>query len=266
AATRTGTDVHSLVVEDFDGDGRPEVAWTSAETDVSLWQPRLDDPRPLRRRKFLAALDAAERGEEEDAARGFEEARLSWVPFDRSSLHEIRRRLKAAAPHSPSARRMAEILDGAHPETLREVLDEILLRVVKGRAPDALDLAEEYRARLASDPDIGQALNILAWSWVGYSHPSQAPESKKIGLLFAECAVASDGRISAGCLDTLAAALDANGRSAEAAKIEEEALEKCSSTDQGNRRKFRQSLLRYRDGAARGAAAASAPAGGRDGG
>jgi hypothetical protein len=237
-------EVRGLVVADLTGDGRPEIALTGGER-VSVYAPA-DDPRRGLRRRFLEALDAAERGEEADAARGFEAARLRWLPLDDFGLPAIRGRLRLCRT-SPSARRMAEALERVRPAAPPDWIAAVRELVAKGRGAGALALARERFASPAVDPGLADRLNEAARSLVDQDRP---PEAREIALILAQAAVAASGGTGHGLFDTLAEALLANGRSEEAVAAGEKALALCPE-DEPCRPSHEASLARFRTAAER---------------
>jgi hypothetical protein len=238
------TEIRGLAAVDLTGDGKLEVVVGGGNL-LAAYSLDRPDPRIDLRRAFLDALDAAERGEEEPASRGFERARFRWLGFDDSRLGAIRARL-ASCRRSPSARRMAETLERIRPATALDWIEAVEDLVERNAIAEALALARERFADMRRDDALARALNEIAWSWVDPGRPLH--DVREVALVLAEAAVAASGREDHAILDTLAEALHASGRSPEAAQVEEEALRKCPAGDR-NRPGYEASLDRFRQAA-----------------
>ncbi|HKB16156.1 MAG TPA: hypothetical protein VKF62_08820, partial [Planctomycetota bacterium] len=241
-----------LLTTDLDGDGLRELVLSEGRR-IAAYAAPPPDPRFRLRQAFLAALDAAERGDEERASREFEESRFRWLGFDDSRLAAIRARL-VACPRSASAQGMARVLERLRPASPVEWVEGVDELVRLGRVSDALAVARERLGDSPGDDALAGALNQAAWSWVDPERPR--PEAREVALVCAEEAVRASGRENHLILDTLAEALHANGRSAEAAEVETEALQKCP---EGNpsRPTYQASLERFRRAAQGGGAESS---------
>ncbi len=241
--TDTRRGIFTLILADFDGDGTPEIAGEETGALVGAYRIRADDPRPAARRAFMGAIEAAERGDEEAAALGFATAGLGWLALDDVGLGALRDRL-GRLESSGSARRMAGLLDRARPASAREWWEGIVWLAGRGEMGEAVALARAHRVETAKDGQIGLLMNDYAWRFVDPTNPR--PEGFELALALAETAVEATGR-RALILDTLAHALDANGRLTDAVKIEEEALARCLPGDEQLRGTLEAALARFRD-------------------
>jgi serine/threonine protein kinase len=231
-----------LIADDLDAAGRQEIMLAGGRLVAVYPGPELD-PRFGLRRTFLEALDAAERGEEEAADRGFAESRLRWLTHDDTDIARIRARLYVCAA-SPSAQRMQDTLERVRTASLQEWVDVIEALARSGQSAQALALAKRHFTALSTDTELWGYLNDeVAWELVDPENP--VPGAHEVALVLAEAAVAASGRNSHHALDTLAEALHANGRSVEAVLVGEEVLAKCPSQD-GNHANYEASLGRFR--------------------
>jgi len=89
----------------------------------------------------------------------------------------------------------------------------------------ALQVLRQHLTAPPPGPELAMPMNELAWSLVDPRNP--VPAAREVALAVAEAATAASDRRNHTILDTLAEALHANGRSADAATVEEEALAKC---------------------------------------
>ncbi len=240
--TAANDTVMGLSVADLDGDGLPEILARERSSKVVGYRIPRDDPRPGLLRTFLEALEAAERGDEEAASRGFRRAGLRWLTLDDSTLGTMRTRL-ADCGGSPSAARMARFLDRLRPASPVEWVQGVRLLAGRGRMQEACAMAREHLSHPPLDTRLAGDLNDLAWTFVDPAAPR--PEAFELALVLAESAVAASGGRQPPILDTLAEALHANGRSSEAVVVEEEALAKCPAGHR-NRSGYEASLARFR--------------------
>ncbi|MCI0589057.1 MAG: FG-GAP-like repeat-containing protein [Planctomycetes bacterium] len=247
--------IRRLATADLDGDGTPEILSGDVSGVVAAYRFRRDDPRIALRRVFLEALGAAERGDEPEAAPGFERARFRWLRSDAQGLEGVRTRL-ALCSASPSARRMAAVLERARPATLAEWASVLQALVRTGRTVEAIALFRERIAGRPLDPAVATPLNEAAWLMVRPTNPE--PLDPPFALLLAEAAAAANGRKDDYFLDTLAWALAANGRYADAIATEEEAIRKLPQTAVAEYLpQYQEALSRFREAVEKAAGAPS---------
>ncbi|HKE00585.1 MAG TPA: FG-GAP-like repeat-containing protein, partial [Planctomycetota bacterium] len=249
---RAGQGPVRVSLVDLDGDGVLEVvAAASNETTIFGWSLATPDARASARRELVAGLDAADRGETEDASARLARARLRWRSLDDGGSVEILERLRRTSGVADAAR-LADRLERRAPP-LRAWLDRVEDLLDAGRTADAQATLGACRERLAAAPQLAADMNQVAWDFV---KPEAArPETAAVVHTLAEAAVAASGRNDPAILDTLAEAHFLEGRFAEAVAIEREAIAKLPGTRDADRRAlFESSLVRF-EAAARAARA-----------
>jgi hypothetical protein len=244
-----GYHVYRLAAVDLDGDGRAEIVGALGErNEVAAWSIPNNDPRPRLRRRFLEGLEAAERGDETGATPALEEARFRWATLDDTDLEAIRARLEFLT-RSRAARRMLGILNRSHPPNTARRIEALRDLVVTGHPVVAEAAARRWFGEATLPAGMARPLNEAAWSWIDPICP--IPNARNVALVVAEAAVRACGRGDVAILDTLAQALFANGKRAEAISIEEEAIAKCRSEDKYLESQLQAALARFREAAVR---------------
>jgi len=197
-------------------DGLARALWVRGRHDEALWNHReavrLDPADGTLRLNLARAL--LELGWSDEAVHvlraGVRRGRDSRVPELRAVLaHELARRGDLEA-----ARKQAQRAVDADPSLADTRLLLARLRVLEGdgaqRERRDAEAVAAYRAALAADPALPDALNNLAWL-LAASHDAAVRDPAE-ALRLAEAAATASQRRDANVLDTLAVALAANAR------------------------------------------------------
>jgi hypothetical protein len=231
---------------DLDGDGREELLYFSDGRLHSKPFPNID-PRVALREEFTGAVEAAERGEEAAASKGFAHAGTRWVGLEDRPPAALRARLSLlsnaneSARPSAAARRALAILDRAHPAAPDEWIGGVADLVAAGREDLALRVAKLHRDSDIKIPRNDWALVRAAWRWVDPDRPK--PRARRVALALARMANAASSQPNPNYLNTLAAALFACGRRDDALAAVDQAAAAVVSKAQ---RPTREELAAYR--------------------
>ncbi|MBI3848623.1 MAG: VCBS repeat-containing protein [Planctomycetes bacterium] len=243
----TQADIKQVAVSAFDPRRGARVITGDRLGNVISWQIPRRDPRAPWRRDFFDALGAAERGDEKRADALFQRSKLRWIGLDDSDVAWAFARLRRATS-SPTAQRMAAIVEDAGTVTTFNWLRDIRALAAAGRTRDALEVARLPIGGAKPDKDAAHSLTAVANArLLAQARAADVTDDDRdLTLAIAQAAVERDGRVHVWFLEVLGCALEARDRALEAKAVFDEALLRCPPDEGPMRAALEADLARVR--------------------